>query len=109
MNWPEGFDELVLRFVSRWPRSAVDISEVRIKKPSEESGGVLRGDGIGHMALHSASADPLKPVKFVVEGQFLLDRGSGVAAQIVGETEFAVRTFDPKKDVITGAPVLDER
>jgi hypothetical protein len=108
LDWPTDASELALRFLSRWPRSAVDVTEIRLQRPDEELDGVWITRGVGHLALHAAAADPATPVRLTIEGQLVTGDGD-VPLRLVGHNEFAVRTFDPAADVITGAPALDER
>jgi hypothetical protein len=108
LDWPERAEELVLRFLSHWPRTAVEVTDVHLARPQEETDGVRIVRGMAHLALHAASADPTKPVRLTVEGQLSGD-ADAPPLRLLGHRELAVRTFDPERDVITGAPALDER
>lgn len=109
LDWPAEAGELVLRFLSRWPRSAVDVTEIRIPRPDQEIEGIRIARDTGHLALHAAAADPATPVRLTIEGQLVMADGGGAPLRLLGHRELAVRTFDPAADVITGAPALDER
>jgi hypothetical protein len=109
LDWPAEAAELVLRFLSRWPHSAVDVTEIRLARPDDEVDGVRIARDTGHLALHAAAADPTTPVHLTIEGQLVTADGGRAPLRLLGHRELAVRTFDPTTDVITGAPVLDER
>jgi hypothetical protein len=109
LDWPAGAGELVLRFLSRWPRSAVDVTDIRLPRPDQEIDGVCIARDTGHLALHAAAADPATPVHLAIEGQLVTADGGGAPLRLLGHNQFALRTFDPAADVITGAPALDER
>lgn len=109
LDWPPEAGELVVRFLSRWPRSAVDVTEIRLARPDQEVDGVRIARDTGHLALHAAAADPTMPVHLTIEGQLVTADGGGAPLRLLGHRELAVRTFDPAADVITGAPALDER
>jgi hypothetical protein len=107
LDWPADSEQLILRLLSRWPASAVEVTEISIARPAKEIEGVRTGRGSSHLVLHAAAADPLTPINFNIEGQFI---GQDTrTARLLGHRELSVRTFDQEKDVITGAPVLDER
>jgi len=109
LDWPTEAGELVLRFLSRWPRSAVDVTEIRLPRPDQEVDSVRIARGTGHLALHAAAADPVTSVHLAIEGQLVTADGTGAPLRLLGDNELAVRTFDPAADVITGAPAVDER
>lgn len=109
LDWPAEAGELVLRCLSRWPRSAVDVTEIRLPRPDQEVEGVRIARDTGHLALHAAAADPATPVHLTIEGELVMADGSSAPLRLIGHHELAVRTFDPAADVITGAPALDER
>lgn len=109
LEWPAESTELVLRFLSLWPRSAVEVTDLHLARPEEATDGVRVAHGTTHLALHAAAADPQKPVNLTIEGQLISNDTGGAPLRLLGHHELAVRTFDPKNDVITGAPALDER
>jgi hypothetical protein len=109
LNWPAEARALVLRFLSRWPSSAVDVTEITLPRPDQEIGGVCIARGTGHLALYAAAADPTTPVRLMIEGELETADGAGAPLRLLGHNELAVRTFDPAGDVITGASALDER
>jgi hypothetical protein len=108
LDWPDDASQLVVRYISRWPASAVDVPDVVIDRPNNPAEGVWTGRGAGHLVLHAGPADPLTPVHFGVSTE-LLRPERGTPIKVLGHAGFAVRTFDPARDVITGAPALDER
>lgn len=108
LDWPEDSDSLVVRAITRWPASAIDLPEIRLGRPDEEDEGVRVARGNSHIVLHASSANPLEQINITFEGEFQMESGSRIA-RLIGHHELSVRTFDPTQDVITGAPVLDER
>lgn len=107
LDWPADADQLVVRHVSVWPETAVEVPDVTIDRPDEPVDGVWTGHGAGHLVLHATPADPLEPVRFGVSAELVSPEGSG-PIKLLGHAGFAVRTFDPARDVLTGAPALDE-
>lgn len=108
LDWPDGADELVLRYVSRWPRTAAEVTDILIRRPAEQVEGVWAGSGEGHLILHAGAADPLSTVRFAINGAFGVGEDS-TPFRVIGYDELAVRTFDALQDVITGAQTLDAR
>lgn len=109
LDWPTDAVELVLRFLSRWPRSAVDVTEIRMPRPDSAADGIHTVRDTGHLALHAVAANSAAPVHLTIEGELVMDDGAGAPLRLLGHHELAVRAFDPAADVITGAPALDER
>lgn len=109
LDWPANAVELVLRFLSRWPRSAVDVTEIRMARPDQAVHGVHTARETGHLALHAVAADPATPVQLTIEGELVANDGASAPLRLLGHHELEVRTFDPAADVITGASALDER
>jgi hypothetical protein len=107
LDWPADADQLVVRYISRWPATAVEVPDVIVDRPAEPVEGVWTGRGAGTFVLHAGAADPLKPVKFAVNAELVGPEG-GRSIKLLGHGDFAVRTFDPTRDVITGAAALDE-
>jgi hypothetical protein len=108
LDWPEEYEQLVVRFVTRWPRSAIEVPDVVIDRPTEPTAGVWTARGSGHLVLHAGAADPLTAITLAVNAALVGD-GRTRAITVLGEAEIALRTFDSANDVITGAPVVDMR
>jgi len=108
LDWPEGYDRLVVRFISRWPRSALDVPEVVIDRPAEPAGGVWTARGAGHLLLNAGAADPLTAIELAINAE-LIGEAIRRPITVVGQSEITIRTFDSTRDVITGAPVVDLR
>jgi len=108
LDWPEDADRLVVRYPSRWPRSAAEATDVVINRPAEAVDGVWTGKGEGHLVLHAGARDPLSGVRFVINSE-LVGEEVHESLALLGLRELTIRTFDPAHDVMTGAPVLDER
>jgi hypothetical protein len=108
LDWPDDARQLAVRYVSRWPAGAVEVPDVVIDRPDNPTEGVWTGRGEGYLVLHAGPADPLTSIQFGVSAELVRPEG-GTPIKVLGHAGFAVRTFDPVHDVITGAPVLDER
>jgi hypothetical protein len=108
LDWPDDFPQLLVRYVSRWPPGAVELPDVVVSRPAQPAEGVWTGEGTGHLLLHAGPSDPLNPVRFGVSVELVGDQGP-MSINVLGNAGFAVRTFDPSHDVMTGAPALDER
>lgn len=108
LDWPAETPTLVLRYLSRWPPSSVDVTDISLERPAEAADGVWVASGTGHLALHAAAADPAERLRLSVEGELIGDNAERTIA-LLGHPQLAVRTFDPAGDVSTGAPALDDR
>lgn len=108
LDWPIEKPRLTLRFLSRWPRSSVEVTEIAMERPQIDEEGVRIAHGLGHLALHASAASPAERLELTVEGEIEGD-GSAETIALLGHPRIEVRTFDPASDIPTGAPSLDER
>lgn len=108
LDWPPACDRLIVRFLSRWPRSAIEATDVLLERPAAAVDGVWTAVGSGHLVLHAGAADPLTPITLAINAE-LTDGEATQPLTVLGESELALRTFDPNRDVVTGAPVVDAR
>ncbi len=108
LDWPVDKPRLTLRFLSRWPASSVDVTEIALERPEEEQKGVRIASGVGHLALYAAAANPAERLALTIEGELSGEGGARTIA-LLGHPRIEVRTFDPASDISTGAPALDER
>ncbi|HEX5763784.1 MAG TPA: hypothetical protein VFY04_11785 [Solirubrobacterales bacterium] len=108
LDWPTEKPRLTLRFLSRWPRSSVEVTDIALERPQSDEDGVRIAGGQGHLALHASAANPAERLVLTIEGEI---EGSGSAETIalLGHPRIEIRTFDPASDIPTGASSLDER
>ena len=108
LDWPEELQRLVVRFLTRWPKTAIEVTDVVIKRPSKATAGVWAGIGSGHLVLHAGAADPLTPITLAVDAEVTGEAGAR-PIPVLGQSELTLRVVDPASDVLTGAPVVDTR
>ncbi len=108
LDWPAEKPRLTLRFLSRWPRSSVEVTEIAMERPVASEEGVRAVGGLGHLALHASAANPAERLELTIEGEIEGD-GSAETIELLGHPRVEVRTFDPASDIPTGVPSLDER
>lgn len=108
LDWPADCPQLIVRFLTRWPRSAIEMTDVSLERPAVATDGVFAAVGGGHLVLHAGAADPLTPITLAINAE-LIDAEGTRPLTLLGETDLALRTFDEARDVVTGAPVVDAR